>query len=181
MALGIGLLSTMSIQTSYATAVLYIIITGIGLGVSMPLYVIAIQNAVPYAVMGVATSSTAFFRSIGGALGLAILGSIMNNRFASDFVATLSPRTLDAISPEPLESLVHNPQALVSAEAQSELSAMFQQMGAEGEALFEQVLEALKLALNSAVTQVFFIAMVVVVVGWVANLFLKEIPLRKHH
>jgi EmrB/QacA subfamily drug resistance transporter len=181
MALGIGLLSTMSVETSYATAVLYIIITGIGLGISMPLYVIAIQNAVPYEVMGVATSSTAFFRSIGGALGLAILGSIMNNRFASDFVATLSPRTLDAISPEPLESLIHNPQALVSAEAQSELSAMFQHMGAQGEALFEQVLEALKLALNSAVTEVFFIGMLVVLVGWVANLFIKEIPLRKHH
>ena len=181
MALGIGLLSTMSVQTSYATAVLYIILTGIGLGVSMPLYVIAIQNAVPYAVMGVATSSTAFFRSIGGALGLAILGSIMNNLFASAFVANLTPRTLDAISPEPLESLVHNPQALLSAEAQSELSAIFQQMGAEGEVLFVQVLEALKLALSSSVTQVFFIGMLVVLVGWVANLFIKEIPLRKHH
>jgi EmrB/QacA subfamily drug resistance transporter len=181
MALGIGLLSTMSIQTSYATAVLYIILTGIGLGVSMPLYVIAVQNAVPYAVMGVATSSTAFFRSIGGALGLAIFGSIMNNRFASNFVDALPAKALDAISPEPLDSLVRNPQALVSAEAQSELRALFEQMGAQGEALFEQVFEALKLALSSAVTQVFFIGLLVVLIGWLANFFIKEIPLRKHH
>ena len=180
-ALGMGLLSTMTVETSYARAVFYIILTGIGLGITMPLYTIAVQNAVPYAVMGVATSSTAFFRSIGGALGLAIFGSVMNNRFASEFVNGISPAAKEIISPEPLDSLAHNPQALMSPEAAEQLWSFFEPFGEQGAALFEHVFEALKLALSSAITQVFFIGLIVVAIAWVVNLFIKEIPLRKTH
>ncbi len=180
-ALGMGLLSTMTVETSYARAVFYIILTGIGLGITMPLYTIAVQNAVPYAVMGVATSSTAFFRSIGGALGLAIFGSVMNNRFASELVTRISPAAKEIISPEPLDSLAHNPQALMSPEAAEQLWGFFEPFGEQGAALFEHVFEALKLALSSAITQVFFIGLIVVAIAWVVNLFIKEIPLRKTH
>ena len=180
-ALGMGLLSTMTVETSYARAVFYIILTGIGLGITMPLYTIAVQNAVPYAVMGVATSSTAFFRSIGGALGLAIFGSVMNNRFASELVTRISPAAKEIISPEPLDSLAHNPQALMSPEAAEQLWSFFEPFGEQGAALFEHVFEALKLALSSAITQVFFIGLIVVAIAWVVNLFIKEIPLRKTH
>ena len=180
-ALGMGLLSTMTVETSYARAVFYIILTGIGLGISMPLYTIAVQNAVPYAIMGVATSTTAFFRSIGGALGLAIFGSVMNNRFASELVTRISPAAKEIISPEPLDSLAHNPQALMSPEAAEQLWSFFEPFGEQGAALFEHVFEALKLALSSAITQVFFIGLIVVAIAWVVNLFIKEIPLRKTH
>lgn len=181
MAAGMGLLSTMTVETSYARAVFYIVMTGLGLGISMPLYTIAVQNAVPYAVMGVATSTTAFFRSIGGAFGLAIFGLVMNNRFASELINRVSAEAKEVISPEPLGSLAHNPQALMNPEAQTELMSFFEPLGEQGAALFEHVLEALKLALNSAITQVFFIGLIVVVIAWVVNLFIKEIPLRKTH
>jgi len=181
MATGLGLLSTMTVETSYARAVFYIVVTGLGLGTTMPLYTIAVQNAVPYAVMGVATSSTAFFRSIGGAFGLAVLGAVMNNHFASKLVNGLSPAAKEVISPEPLGSLAHNPQALLDPQAEAGLMAFFEPLGEQGVALFNQVLETLKLALNSAITQVFLIGCGVVIVAWVVNLFIKEIPLRKSH
>jgi EmrB/QacA subfamily drug resistance transporter len=181
MALGMGLLSTMTVETSYARAVFYIVVTGLGLGITMPLYTIAVQNAVPYAVMGVATSSTAFFRSIGGALGLAILGSVMNNHFASELVSRISPEAKEIISPEPLESLAHNPQALISPEAADQLMSFFEPFGQQGAVLFEHVLESLKLSLNSAITQVFFIGLIAILVAWAVNLVIKEIPLRKTH
>lgn len=181
MATGMGLLSTMTVETSYARAVFYIILTGLGLGISMPLYIIAVQNAVPYAIMGVATSTTAFFRSIGGAFGLAIFGSVMNNRFASELVNGISPAAKEIISPEPLDSLAHNPQALMSPEAADQLWSFFEPFGEQGAALFEHVFEALKLALSSAITQVFFIGFIVVAIAWVVNFFIKEIPLRKTH
>ncbi len=181
MATGMGLLSTMTVETSYARAVFYIILTGLGLGISMPLYIIAVQNAVPYAIMGVATSTTAFFRSIGGAFGLAIFGSVMNNRFASELVNGISPAAKEIISPEPLDSLAHNPQALMSPEAAEQLWSFFEPFGEQGAALFEHVFEAMKLALSSAITQVFFIGFIVVAIAWVVNLFIKEIPLRKTH
>jgi len=181
MATGIALLSRMTVETSYARAVTNIVVTGFGLGITMPLYIIAVQNAVPYNVMGIATSSAAFFRSIGGAFGLAIFGSVMNNRFASEFLSGLSPEAKEVISPEPLNSIVHNPEALLNAEAQSQLKSIFEHLGPQGVALFEQVFQTLKVALNSAITQVFFIAMAIVLVAWVASFFIKEIPLRKQH
>jgi hypothetical protein len=181
MALGMWLLSGMSAETSYAKAITNIVVTGFGLGITMPLYVLAVQNAVPYSVLGTATSSAAFFRSIGGAFGLAIFGSIMNNRFASEFMAGLPAQAKAVIPPQQLDSLVHNPQALFSTNATDQLKSFFEQLGPQGAALFEQVMHTLKSALNSGITEVFLIALILVAVGWVANLFLKEIPLRKHY
>lgn len=181
MAVGIGLLSRMTAETSYTMAVVNIILTGFGLGITMPSYIIAIQNAVPYEILGVATSSAAFFRSIGGAVGLAVLGSAMNNRFALELVQNLPQQMKTNIPPEQLDFLAHNPRALVSPDAQSQLKGIFEQMGPQGAALFEQAIQALKQALSSALSQVFLIGLVVLVIAFIANLFIKEIPLRKQH
>ena len=58
---------------------------GIGLGMTFPLYVIAVQNSAPGELVGTATSIVPFARSMGGSFGLAIFGSIMTNRFAAEF------------------------------------------------------------------------------------------------
>jgi len=181
MAVGLWLLSQMSAETSHATAITNIVVTGFGLGITMPLYVLAVQNAVPYSVLGTATSSSAFFRSIGGAFGLTIFGSVMNNRFASEFTAELPSQIKTIIPASQLDALVHNPQALFSLNATDQLKSLFEPLGPQGTALFNQLIQTLKSALNSGITEVFFIALILVAVGWVANLFLKEIPLRKHY
>jgi len=181
MALGMFMLSRMSPETSNARAITNIVVTGFGLGITMPLYVLAVQNAIPYSALGAATSSAAFFRSIGGAFGLAIFGSIMNNRFASELMGGLPAQAKNVIPPQQLDSLVHNPQALFSLNATDQLKSFFEPLGPQGMALFDQVMHALRSALNSGITEVFFIALILVAVGWVANLFLKEIPLRKHY
>lgn len=181
MALGMWLLSNMTIDTSYRTAVAYIVIAGFGLGNTMPLYVIAVQNAVPHSVLGIATSSTAFFRQIGGAFGLAILGSIMNNRFADDFISKLNPTLKEAIPPERLNLLAHNPQALVNVEKQNELREMLSIYGEQGTKIFNHLMTTLKVALSSAITEIFFIVFFVLILAWLVNFFVKEIPLRKEH
>jgi EmrB/QacA subfamily drug resistance transporter len=181
MAVGMLLLSRMSVETSNVRAIANIVVLGFGLGITMPLYIIAVQNAIPYAVLGIATSSVAFFRSIGGAFGLAIFGSVMNNRFASEFLGGLSEQAKEVIPSEVLDPLTHNPQALLSTGAEAQLRSIFENLGTQGAALFQQVFETLKLALNSAITQVFFIGLIIIAIAWVANLFLKEIPLRKQH
>lgn len=181
LAVGVGLMCRMTAETSYATAVLNLVLAGFGAGITNPLYTIAVQNAVPYRVMGVATSATAFFRSLGGALGLAVYGSALNNRFVSEFVNGLSPAAKEIVTVEPLSSLAHDPQALVSPAAQAQLRAVFDQLGTEGAALFEEVFRVLKLALNSALAEIFLIGLIAILLAWVANLFLHEIPLRKGH
>jgi EmrB/QacA subfamily drug resistance transporter len=181
MAAGMLLLSLMSVETSNSRAIANIVVTGFGLGMTMPLYIIAIQNAIPYSVLGIATSSAAFFRSIGGAFGLAIFGSVMNNRFASEFLGGLSAQVKEVIPSQVLDPLTHNPQALLNTGAETQLRSIFENLGPQGAGLFQQVFNTLKLALNSAITQVFLIGFIIVLIAWGANFFLKEIPLRKQH
>jgi EmrB/QacA subfamily drug resistance transporter len=181
MIIGIGLMTTMSMTTSYGMAIFNIVITGFGLGIIMPLYTIAIQNAVPYEMLGIATSSTAFFRSIGGTVGLALFGSVMNNRFASNFVNNLPERIKAIVPPEQLDSIIHNPQALVSPEAQSRLRSIFETIGGGDTTLYEQVLFTLRQSLESALSSVFLMALGIMGLAFIANLFIKEVPLRKHH
>lgn len=178
MALGMFLLTRMTVETSNATAIMNIIVTGIGLGVTMPLYQIAVQNAVPHSVLGVATSTNAFFRSVGGAFGLAIAGSVLNSSFLSGFTSRL-PDSVTAIIPEEqLKTIASNPQALVSAEAQSELQAIFANLGEQGAAMYNQLLEALRGALNSALVDVFVVAFIALLIAFGVSLFIKQIPLR---
>jgi EmrB/QacA subfamily drug resistance transporter len=180
MGIGISLLSRMTAETTYSSAVLNIIVTGFGLGVTMPLYTIAVQNAVPYNVLGVATSSTAFFRSIGGSVGLAVFGSVMSNRFALELTNKLPDAVKAMIPAGQLDALAKNPQALMSPEAQAQLQGLLSQAG-QGSELFPQVLQALREALGSALSQVFLFALFAVVIAFLINFFIKEIALRKKH
>lgn len=181
MGAGMALLARMGTDTQYSTALINIALTGFGLGITMPLYTIAVQNAVPYNLMGVATSSTMFFRSIGGSVGLAMLGSVMSSRFSAELTARLPAAIKGVISPQVINSLANNPQVLVSAEAQARLQTIFSQMGSAGSALYEQTFQALRQSLSSAISEAFLVSVAIMAIAFVANFFLKEIPLRKEH
>jgi hypothetical protein len=181
MAAGAFLLSGMNPSTPEGGAIIFIVVSGLGLGITMPVYTIAVQNAVPYSVMGIATSTTAFFRSIGGLLGMSVVGSVMNNRFASEFTTNLSPQLHAVLPQNQLNQLVDNPQALFSSGALDQLQAQFANFGAQGQALLNELLRTLRSALSSSLSEVFLISFSVVVVAFIVNFFLKEIPLRTHH
>jgi len=79
--LGIGLflLSRMDTTTSDTQAATYMAVTGIGLGLMMQVFVVAVQNVVPFRAIGSATALTQFSRSIGAALGVTLMGVIINH------------------------------------------------------------------------------------------------------
>ncbi|HEX7134315.1 MAG TPA: MFS transporter [Iamia sp.] len=77
---GMFLLSTLGPDSSRWESGAYMVVCGIGLGFTMQLIVLATQNAVPVADLGVATSSVNFFRSIGGSIGVALFGALFNSR-----------------------------------------------------------------------------------------------------
>jgi len=173
---GFFLLSRMTAETSYATAIFNIVLIGLGNGLIMPIHTIAVQNTVPYSIMGTATSMITLLRPLGGVVGLAIVGLILNNTFASSFIGNLSSGVKAVVSPEQLAAIVDNPQALVNAEAQAQLQGLFAGMGSQGTVLFEQMLSTLRNSLNSALTQVFAVFLIVAFLGLIANFFLKGIP-----
>jgi EmrB/QacA subfamily drug resistance transporter len=84
LAVGLFLLSRMHVNTSGLTAGLFMLVVGMGLGLVMQVLVLAVQNAVEYEDLGVATSGATLFRLIGGSLGVAVLGAIFASRLASN-------------------------------------------------------------------------------------------------
>ena len=176
MAAGLLLLSQMSAGTGFGRAVGYIVLMGIGLGVTFPVYTLVVQNSVPRRVLGVATTSLQFFRSIGGTLGLAILGSIVTSRFASELSAAVPARVKEVIPAEKLATIAGDPYALLSPVAQDQLEQGFESVGPEGVGLFSQLLDALRYSLSNAIADVFLISLIVIIAAWVVTLFLKGIP-----
>ncbi len=72
--------SRLQVDTPYSTVALIMYVFGMGLGFTMQVVVTAVQNSVDRRNMGVATASVTFFRSMGGAIGTALLGAILNIR-----------------------------------------------------------------------------------------------------
>ena len=70
------LLSTIDAEPPASRAAFYLLLLGVGLGMVMQILVMAVQNSVPYERLGVATSGTTLFRSIGGSVGAALFGGI---------------------------------------------------------------------------------------------------------
>ncbi|MBN3788574.1 MDR family MFS transporter [Burkholderia sp. Ac-20353] len=87
--IAMALLSTLSLDTPLATMYGYMALLGIGLGMVMPVLVLAVQNTVEFRHMGVATSGTTLFRSIGGSLGVAAFGALFSNGLQSRLASTL--------------------------------------------------------------------------------------------
>jgi EmrB/QacA subfamily drug resistance transporter len=114
MTIGLILMSTLNETTSFGVLSIYAILVGAGLGLSMQTIVIALQNSVDFQDMGIATSSNTFFRSLGGAFGTAIFGTIFSNRIAyylQDNIATLqstNPQSLSGFDSAKLDLITTN-------------------------------------------------------------------------
>ena len=117
MTVGVWLLSHLDVNTSRPVASLYMVVLGIGMGAVMQVLVLAVQNAVDYRDLGSATSAAAFFRSMGGAFGVAIFGSIFNNGLATNLAKVIPGIDFDPAAlrggPEQLAALPPNVRARV--------------------------------------------------------------------
>jgi EmrB/QacA subfamily drug resistance transporter len=83
MSVGFGLLGTMDAHTSFVLMGVYLLLLGSGTGMIMQNLVLIVQNEVSVKEMGVASASVAFFRSLGGAIGVSVLGAVLGTRVAS--------------------------------------------------------------------------------------------------
>lgn len=102
-AVGMFFLSTLNPTTSNLELIIFEIITGIGGGLAMPIFMIAAQNAVSKRDLGAVTSSSMYFEQLGSVVGLTILGTIVNMTLKSNLQNT----TLNVASP-PIVIAIHN-------------------------------------------------------------------------
>ncbi|AWN23575.1 MFS transporter [Deinococcus irradiatisoli] len=93
---GFYLLSTLNADTAYGTVIVYMVVLGVGIGPALPLFNLAIQNAVQRWEIGVATSSGQFFQQMGSTIGTAVFGAVLTSGLSSELNTQLAPIKADA-------------------------------------------------------------------------------------
>ncbi|MFI9250297.1 MFS transporter [Streptomyces sp. NPDC053069] len=156
-AAGMWLLSRLEADTPRLHYSIWMAVLGAGIGMVMPVLVLAVQNSVRPADLGTATSANNYFRQIGGSVGAAVFGTLFANRLTSSLHKELPPRAGAAL-PDPASvtpQLVH--------------------------ALPPALRDAYIRAYADAMPRIFLYLVPVLVLGVLIAFFLKEKPLVSHH
>jgi len=119
--LGFAAMTSATQHTPVAVLVIELIVIGVGLGLTMLTLLIAVQHAVPREQLGIATSLNQFFRSIGGAMGVALLGALMTSGLTANLLRAASQPNAPLTRAD-AERLSENPSALVSPAARAAMS-----------------------------------------------------------
>ena len=155
MALGLFLLSRLAVSTPTWNSSLSMFVLGVGIGLVMQVLVIAVQNAVDYSDLGVATSGATFFRSIGGSFGTAVFGAIFANVLTGNLARYLGGVPLPA---------GFSPQAGADPATLDRLPAAVHTGYAE--------------AYVASIRTVFLVAVPIALVAFALTWLLREVPLR---
>jgi EmrB/QacA subfamily drug resistance transporter len=172
-AIGMILFARMGEATRHMDVVVAMIVAGFGMGLLQPVYTVAVQNVAPRKYMGAATASTVFFRSIGSTMGVAIFGSVLLTSYHHDLTAGIPSDT----SPAALK-LFSNP--LLLSHMRPQLDATF---GAteSGRHVLQMLLGNVRIGLLSGLQRIFFASAVIMTLAVLLHLFLRDVPLRRHH
>jgi len=153
---GFGLLSTIDHETNMVLLGVFLFVLGVGIGMTMQNLVLAVQNTVAATDLGAASSAVAFFRSLGGTIGVSVLGAVL-----SSHVGDLIGKGLAAI-----------PGAAAAAAGSGDV----------GLADFSQappvIRTLIRVSYGDATGRIFLISAVVAAVAVVAILFIREIALK---
>ncbi len=159
MALGAYFFTRLDAGSSVAEAIRYTVIAGAGLGATLPTFMIAVQNTFPHHMLGVVTASVQFSRTIGGAVGTAVLGAFMTMRIDG---LLSGPAVSEGAPPPPGVGQMRDAQSAIDAGGISRIGEL-----------------ADRTTLAAAMHDVFILGLGITVLALVVTLFLKEIPLRK--
>ncbi len=175
---GMYLLSRMTVDSTSQQAAIAMIVLGAGLGAAIPLYMLAVQNAVPYRLMGISTSTMQFLRSVGGTMGVAVMFSLIQAKYHSGLAQSVPAPVRD--NPQAADA-IKNPQFLLNTQAAQRIEQGFNSFGPQGAQLYEATIHAVRESLAVAIADTFLISTFVILGAVVIALFMKEIPLRKVH
>src|SRR5258707_382134 len=173
---GFLLLLRLNINSSSAEVTLGMVVLGLGLGTGLAIYTTATQNALPDK-KGQVSASLAFFRQIGGAIGLATMGSIMNAAYLPAFIGAVPPYLQRAIPASQLSHFENPHNLLERPEILAQIRTGFAAYGPRGTATFEQLLAAMKIGLTQGIHNVFLTCLGVILFAFVVVWFLREQPL----
>ncbi len=175
-------LSHLTPSTTHTELVTRMVLLGASLGLTMPVFNIAVQSAFDRSKMGVVTAATQLFRNVGGTVGTAILGATFNNTLAQN--ATSLTGTAYAQAAAAHGASVTDPnilQGLLSVEGQAvthkTIAALPTAAQAPANQAFADFLVQAKDIFATSIGHVFLISALVASLALIVSLFLKEIPL----
>jgi EmrB/QacA subfamily drug resistance transporter len=171
---GMYLLSRLQVTSTQAEVARDMVIVGLGMGLSMPVFNVVSQNAVPQRFVSSATSAIQFVRQMGGTLGLAVLGAQFAQNYKNNLVSDIPAGVMSGL-PAKFRDALGNPQALADALKQAHAQAITP--GAQ--VVLKQIGSGVKLALTQATVDTFLVAAGLGVVAIFFTALIKEIPLRK--
>jgi EmrB/QacA subfamily drug resistance transporter len=172
-AIGMILFARMGESTHRMDVVVAMIVAGFGMGLLQPVYTVAVQNVAPRKYMGAATASTAFFRSIGSTLGVAIFGSVLLTSYHHDLMVGIPSDT-----PAAALKLFSNP-LLLAQMGPKLLQAFGSSPG--GLRVLQMLLANVRTALMHGLQHIFFASAVIMSLAVLLHVALRDVPLRRHH
>ena len=158
---GMYLISTMSKTTDLVLIETYLVVTGLGLGATLATITVAVQNAVPHGQVGSATAANQFWRSVGGMMGLAVVGAVMTSSFSSKLEAILSGDAAASLPQDWLESVKENPQELLDPAAAEKLRSGLADAGTGTAHMADGMFASLQAVLAGALSDVFVVLVAV--------------------
>jgi EmrB/QacA subfamily drug resistance transporter len=178
MTVGMYMLTQMDVHSNQGEATRDMVVLGIGLGFTMPIMFLVALNTSSHQMLGVTTSTITFIRSVGGTLGVALMGSLLNGRLQSELVSQ-TPSEVTQNVPAPLLQRLQDPQILVVPDIMKKVHEAFLGLGGQGQQLYDQALLATKTALAMGITYAFLVGAAITLGALVLGIFLKEVPLRE--
>ncbi len=176
MAFGLYLLSQVDESTTTTTIVRNLVVVGSGLGTTFPVYVIAVQNAFEQRVMGIVTSTTQFFRQIGGTIGVAIMGSLVAVGVQRGVRAGFDGGS-EAPLPEGVREALEDPELLIDVAGRASVADELAGVAGGADA-FTRAVELLRVSLADAIGDMFLLSLAFVSIAFAASLFVRELPLK---
>jgi EmrB/QacA subfamily drug resistance transporter len=173
--LGTYLMSTITTASTELEVVRDLVIVGLGVGITFPLYLNSVQSAVEPRYIGVVTSQIQFFRNVGATIGIAVLGSFLSQRLPLNIQSKIDALGL----PPQARSFVSgsgNPQTLFDPAA---LAATKASLPAAAQPAFDAVIGAVRAGLAATLHDVFLVATAASVLALIASFFLKDVPIRR--
>ena len=182
MSVGLLLMTQLRADTEIPVLWLWMFITGVGIGPTLSVFTIVVQNAVPFSQLGVATSNLTFFSQIGGSVGLAITGTVFGSRLVEELPTQLTAagvpqQAVDQFagqSTAALDNLIGVGGDL-GAQILASVPAAFQEAVRP---LIPAIVQGIHQAFTLAVSSTFQIGVVTTILALVAALAMRELPLR---
>ncbi len=172
---GIGalLLSMLTADSSYLSVIIYMIIFGAGIGVTMPVVNTNVQNAAPFEQLAAATGAAQFFRMIGATVSSAVFGTVMTTTMARGFLGL----DLSGV-PERIRAALGSAQVITDPDA---LSGIIAETPPEQLGAVQQAIASAKDILVSGVSNVFLVGVAISIVGLIISFWFKGAPMQIQH